>query len=161
MLAARFAAGASTRHCDGQCCQRGVSVDLAERDVVLAHATRIQRAMPADRPRDPRAWFDAAPRRDADFPSGGAVRTALHGDACVFLDGRRRCVLHRVAEELKPFRCRAFPLTIERGVASLDPDGALRPLQCCGTAAGGPSRVVDVCPDELKLVLGPRGSAEP
>lgn len=155
---ARYAAGATTRNCDGQCCASGVSVDLAERDRILAHAALVQAAMDAAQERDPTAWFDARLREEADFPSGHAVRTRLPRSACVFLDTRKRCVLHALSDAtglaLKPFVCRAFPVTIAQGIAVLDPDSALRPLECCGTAAGGPSSVLDVCPDELGLVLG-------
>jgi Fe-S-cluster containining protein len=161
---ARFATGATTRNCNGQCCQRGVSVDVAERDRILAHTALVQGAMDADQTPDPTTWFDPAPRLDADFPSGRAVRTAIHGGACVFLDARKRCVLHTASDAagaaLKPFRCRAFPLTIERSVALLDPDGALRPIECCGTPGAGPLTVLDVCPAELGLVLGPAGMAD-
>lgn len=160
----RYAAGATTRNCDGQCCASGVSVDLTERDRILAHATLVQAAMGAAQERDPAAWFDGPLREDADFPSGHAVRTALREGACVFLDTRKRCVLHALADAtgltLKPFVCRAFPVTIEQGIAMLDPDAALRPLDCCGTAAGGPSSVLEVCPEEVRLVLGPDGVAD-
>jgi len=146
---ARFAAGASTRHCGGQCCQRGVSVDVAERDRIVAHALLVQGAMDPHQLRDPVGWFDPEPRLDGDFPSGRAVRSTIHGGACVFLDARRRCVLHALS--LKPFRCRAYPLVVDRGAIVLDPDTALRPLDCCGTAGGGPLTVLDVCPEELEL----------
>jgi Fe-S-cluster containining protein len=160
----RYAAGAMTRNCDGHCCASGVSVDLAERDRILAHATLVQAAMDSAQEREPAAWFDAQLREDADFPSGHAVRTGLRDGACVFLDTRKRCLLHVLSDAtgltLKPFLCRAFPVTIEQGIAVLDPDAALRPLNCCGTAAGGPSRVLEVCPDEVRLVLGPDGVVE-
>ena len=137
---------------------------MAERDRIVTHAALVQGAMDAGRTREAATWFDPAPRLDADFPSGWAVRTAIHGGACVFLDARKRCVLHAVSDvtgvALKPFRCRAFPLTIEKGVACLDPDGALRPIRCCGTAAAGPLTVLDACPAELGLVLGPSGMAD-
>jgi Fe-S-cluster containining protein len=160
----RYAAGATTRNCDGHCCASGVSVDLTERDRILAHATLIEAAMDAAEGRDPARWFDAQIREDADFPSGHAVRTGLRKGACVFLDARKRCVLHAFSDAtglvLKPFFCRAFPMTIEQGIAVLDPDAALRPLACCGIAAGGPSNVLEVCPDEMRLVLGPDGVAD-
>ena len=160
----RFAAGASVRNCDGRCCRCGVSVDLAERDRILAQTTPVREAMDEGQLRDPETWFDPQPRADADFPSGRAVRTAVRHEACVFRDARGRCVLHALRDaagvRLKPFRCRAYPLIVERGIALVDPDAVLRPLACCGTAAGGPSNVLDVCPDEVTLVLGPDGAAD-
>jgi hypothetical protein len=156
---ARFAAGAGVRHCDGRCCQWGVSVDVAERDRIFTHTTLVQGAMDAGQQRDPATWFDPGSRLDADFPSGRAVRTTLPDNACVFRNTQGRCVLHSLRDatgaRLKPFRCRAYPLIVEQGVALVDPDSALRPLTCCGTGGGGPLTVREVCPDEVALVLDP------
>jgi len=99
------------------CCQYGADVDLFERDKILARAGEIRALLRADA-RDV-AWFETEVEPDADAPSGGLVRTAVHGDGCVFLaHDRRGCAIHRASLEnrwdfrgTKPHVCRLFPLT--------------------------------------------------
>ena len=164
VLRARFAAGASTRSCDGRCCRMGVWVDLAERDAILALASLVQDAMDAGQLHDPRDWFEDELREDADFPSGRAVGTAIPHGQCVFLNARKRCVLHVVSDTagvpLKPFFCAAFPVTVNAGTVLLDPARERYAPGCCRSAADGPATVLDVCSAELELVLGPAALAD-
>jgi len=100
------------------CCQYGCDVDLRERDAILARAGEIREVL-APEVRDV-PWFDESePEEDPDTPSGVVVRTATHGDGCIFLaHDRRGCAIHRAAVEqswdfrgVKPTICRLFPLT--------------------------------------------------
>ena len=160
----RFPAGATTRNCDGRCCRMGVWVDLAERDAILALASLVQAAMDEDQPHDPRTWFEADIREDGDVPSGYAAGTALPDGYCVFLNARRRCVLHIVSDDagvpLKPFFCAAFPITVNGGIVLIDPAAERCAPGCCGSAVDGPATVLDVCPAELELVLGSAAVAD-
>src|SRR5512144_1549757 len=78
------------------CCQYGCDVDLTERDAILARADQIK-PVPAAEVRD-LPWFDESnPERDPDTPSGTVVRTAVHGEGCLFLiHDRRGCAVLRV-----------------------------------------------------------------
>ena len=99
------------------CCQYGCDVDLAERDAILARADDIRPLLLVkDAP-----LFEDVEEIDLDFPSGKAVRTAMHGNGCIFLaHDRRGCAIHRASIEkgwsfhgVKPAICRLFPLTYE------------------------------------------------
>ncbi len=112
------------------CCQHGVDVDLAERDVILGHAAAVAAILDGT-VRDEKLWFDdSAYQVDPDFPSGAAVRTAVVGEGCVFLshDGRG-CGLHRAAlaggfapEAIKPAVCSLYPLAYGEGNLGLSND---------------------------------------
>jgi Fe-S-cluster containining protein len=100
------------------CCQYGADVDLFERDKILARAGELK-AILRPEVRDV-AWFETEVEPDADQPSGGLVRTAVHGEhGCVFLQhDKRGCAIHRASIEhgwdfrgTKPHVCRLFPLT--------------------------------------------------
>lgn len=101
------------------CCQYGCDVDLREREAILARADDIRPLLRAEVQNVP--WFDDEIEEDADYPSGKVVRTALHGDGCLFLaHGRRGCAIHRASIErgwdfrgVKPAICRLFPLSYE------------------------------------------------
>lgn len=162
----RFRAGCSMTRCSGRCCRSGAWVDPVERDRILRHAETVQACMDAGQMRDPSRWFEGG-RQDPDFPSGRAVGTAVNGAACVFLDAAGRCAVHaaeaRVAPgtgTLKPFFCRAFPVTIESGVLGIDEEHGRGEHACCGSDPDGPLSVFDVCADELAFVLGPEAVAE-
>jgi hypothetical protein len=71
----RFARECGTRHCDANCCQVGVWADVGQRDLILAHATRVQHAMDPDQEHDPTRWFGGSEADDPDLPSGRAVDT--------------------------------------------------------------------------------------
>ena len=79
------------------CCQYGCDVDLTERDAILVRADLIKPVL-APEVRDV-PWFDESnPEQDADTPSGTVVRTAVHGDGCLFLaHDRRGCAIHRAS----------------------------------------------------------------
>jgi Fe-S-cluster containining protein len=155
----RFAAGCSTARCDASCCALGALVDAAERDRVLADAERVGALMTPGQDRDPAHWFARQERPDRDFPSGRASHTRAGPQGCVFLDGERRCTLHRAG--LKPLVCAVFPLAVAQGV--LRPEdampGLMRP-QCCAPTPDGPLGVLEVCGAELERALGPDGVAE-
>jgi Fe-S-cluster containining protein len=103
------------------CCQYGADVDLYERDKILARAGELRAILRAEVRDVP--WFETEIEPDADQPSGGLVRTAVHGPdgehGCVFLaHDRRGCAIHRAAltngwdfRGTKPHVCRLFPLT--------------------------------------------------
>ena len=160
----RFAADCDTRRCIGVCCRSGVWLDPEERDRVLAHADLVRQAMDASQARDPRRWFSRRAIVDADFPSGRAVHTRVRNGGCVFLGGDGRCVLHKASDpsrgpQLKPFFCTAFPLTVDRGVLTLDDQDFRAGQPCCGAMEGGPRTVFDTCGMELRHVLGSAGVA--
>lgn len=161
ILRGRFAADCATIRCRGNCCRGGVSVDLAERDAILANSTSVQRFMEPQAEHDPAKWFNAESHEDGDFPSGRFVRTALHNGACVFLDSQGLCVLQKSSEPqqttLKPFYCRAFPITVEHGELAVDK--GFDP-NCCTLADDGVRDVFEVCPAELECVLGTKGFEE-
>ncbi len=166
LLQTRFATNCSTTRCSGGCCRVGVFVDVAERDRILARVDVIRRHMEIDQVRDPLKWFEAAETHDSDFPSGRAAHTSLRKDACVFLDGAGRCVLHKAVVEidgrptnLKPFFCTAFPLTIVDGVLLLD-DMCDDRAECCTPDRHGDKDVFSALPAELEHVLGHEGVNE-
>lgn len=111
------------------CCQYGCDVDLTERDAILARADQIRPILdPAVRELP---WFDESdPEEDPDTPSGIVVRTAVHGDGCLFLShDARGCAIHRAAIEqgwdfrgVKPTICRLYPITYGEGLIGVCED---------------------------------------
>ncbi len=101
------------------CCQYGCDVDLYEREKILARADDIRPLLRTEVQTVP--WFDDEIENDADYPSGQVVRTAMHGEGCLFLaHDRRGCAIHRASIErgwdfrgVKPAICRLFPLSYE------------------------------------------------
>ena len=167
ILSKKFASGCSMTACNATCCQGGVTLDVAERDAILAHADLIVRHMEPGQERNPSAWFDDNVVKDLDFPSGIAVGTEVTDRGCVFLDGAGRCVLQKAAMaenmpkfSLKPFFCVAFPITIEHSVLDTDePDFTERP-HCCSVVESGTLSPVEVCAEELEFMLGREGLLE-
>ncbi len=163
----RFVQGCSTAHCNATCCKQGVLVDVRERDNILAHKELVQRYMESHQEKNADKWFDPEETADSDFPSGRAVATQVRDYGCVFLDSAGRCVLQKAAMvegmhqyALKPFFCVAYPITIDRGVLTVDdPDFANRTL-CCSSVAQGPLTVFEVCKDELTFMLAEEGLQE-
>jgi hypothetical protein len=167
ILETRYAPGSSPGHCDGTCCRSGVKVDVAHRDLILAHAELVRRAMDPGQECDVARWFEERETPDADFPSGRCVGTQVHGDGCVFLDAARRCVLQtatidaaRPGFDLKPFFCSAFPVTIAAGALWIDEMCLDAPARCCRPTPRGARGVLDVCTAELAHVLGHEGLEE-
>ena len=163
----RFASGCDPLRCKGSCCVDGTTVDVTERDRILAHAGIVQQAMTPGQDTDPSLWFEDKEAEDRDFASGRAAYTTANESGCVFLDRDRRCVLQRVsaasggALALKPFFCAAFPIVIDRNVLGADPFASeLGTSECCARDPGGPLTIFDVCPTELQYVLGADGVAE-
>lgn len=138
------------------CCQYGVDVDLGERDKILARADELRAILtPAAAAA---AWFRGEEQVDADFPSGRYVRTATHGDGCVFLshDGRG-CAIHRASIEggwdfhgTKPHVCRLFPLSYSGEEIVVSDD---HPDYSCAFEPGAPT-VYRVARDTLAAVFG-------
>jgi Fe-S-cluster containining protein len=124
------------------CCQYGVDCDLGERDGILAHEREI-RALLRDELADA-ALFKPELTRDPDFPSGSFVRTATHGEGCIFLaHDRRGCAIHRASIEggwdfrgIKPHVCRLFPISYESDAIVLSDDYA---DYSCAQVADAPS----------------------
>jgi hypothetical protein len=163
----RYAPGSSPSHCVGTCCRAGVKVDVAQRDQILAHAELIRDAMDPTQEHDVSAWFEETEVPDPDVPSGRCVGTQVHGDGCVFLDAKQRCVLQTVTLaaarpgfDLKPFFCSAFPITISAGALWIDEMCLDAPDGCCLPTPGGALGVLDVCEAELRHVLGNEGLEE-
>jgi Fe-S-cluster containining protein len=122
----RLVADCMTHHCKhydatklDACCQYGCDVDLHERDAILRRADDIRPLLRAEVQTAP--WFDNEIEEDSDYPSGKVVRTAMHGEGCLFLaHDRRGCAIHRASIEsgwdfrgVKPAICRLFPLSYE------------------------------------------------
>jgi len=160
ILDRRFASDCATHRCQADCCQGGVWVDMGERDTIVANAERIRQHMDPGQETDPARWFDGDEDDDDDFPSGRAVGTQVNDRGCVFLDDARLCVLQKASSpalQLKPFYCRAYPITVENRELLLDEGCASR---CCDPVPDGIASVLDVCAGELRDVLGPAGFAE-
>ena len=163
----RFASGCDTRRCNAACCADGTTVDVIERDRILAHAEMVKGSMSPGQDTDPAHWFEDREAADSDFVSGRAAYTMANEHGCVFLDAERRCVLQRASEvsggavTLKPFFCTAFPVVIDKNVLGFDPLLALTEApQCCAHDPAGPLTIFDVCATELEYVVGPAGVAE-
>ncbi len=162
----RFARECGTRHCDATCCQVGVWVDVGQRDLILAHAARVQRAMDPDQEHDATRWFGGSEADDPDLPSGRAVNTVVRHGRCVFLNGAGRCVLQmaslgedRPPVELKPFFCTAFPLVVVSGLLTIEDEFPNHP-RCCSPTPDGELTVLDVFGPELRYILGEPGVDE-
>ncbi len=163
LLTSRFTRSCATASCSAQCCRGGALVDIAHRDRVLAEASLIVQYMEPEQEHDPARWFDEDDEPDADFPSGRAVNTGIANDTCVFLDSKRRCVLHLAEERspgLKPFFCRAYPVAINHGCVTLDDDWCPDEIHCCAAVAGGERTALEFCESELEYMLGRAGVEE-
>jgi hypothetical protein len=82
------------------------------------------------------------------------------------LNREGRCVLQKAHLDglttvvLKPFYCFAFPITIHRGILSLDIDNVEGSRNCCQPSPHGDRSPIDVFEEELLHVLGAEGLAE-
>jgi len=163
----RFEAGCSMTNCNSDCCSGGVYADVGEKEQILLHADLVRSHMDPDQLKDTARWFEDEIIDDIDYPSGRAVGTEVHNGRCVFLNSRGHCVLQKAAAAsgmgryaLKPFFCWLYPVTLDSGVLALDdPEFVNRP-SCCKHGARGELTIFDVCPEELKLVLGEEGFTE-
>ena len=144
------------------CCQYGADVDLAERDAILSHAGQLKQLLSPEAAAAP--WFTEQVEIDPDYPSGRHVRTAVHGDGCVFLahDGRG-CAIHRASIEagwdfhgIKPNICRLFPLTYDSDSILISDD--YRDYSCA-FVQGAPS-LYRVQRSTLAAIFGPELVAE-
>lgn len=166
VLRVRYARGCAMSQCSGHCCRNGVLADSEERDKVVRHADKVRRYMDDSQEHNPALWFGEE-IVDVDFVSGHAVRTQVHRGTCVFLDRNAQCVLQKAETEdgadigtLKPFFCRAYPVSIENAVLIVDGEHCPDERQCCGPIASGDLSLFDVCAFELEFVLGAEGLAE-
>jgi Fe-S-cluster containining protein len=138
------------------CCQHGADVDLGERDEILGHADQIRALLRAEVKHV--SWFSTDVEHDADFPSGALVRSARHGEGCIFLaHDRRGCAIHRAAlaggwdlAGVKPHVCRLFPLSYTDDAIVLSDDYA---DYSCSLDAAAPS-VYRVARDAVRDVFG-------
>ena len=153
--------------CIGNCCKGGVWADLAERENIYRHIELIHRYMEDSQEHDPSKWFEQEVVVDRDFPSGHAVGTQTNSNGCVFLDSTGRCVLQKVEIgerdpnlKLKPFFCKAFPVTIENGTLVYDDYMRDNQPQCCSAVPGGELTIFDIAGWELEFVLGKEGAEE-
>jgi Fe-S-cluster containining protein len=167
LFEARYAAACDTRSCKAVCCADGTTVDVVERDRILAHAEMVKQSMSPGQDTDPAHWFEATEKEDRDFASGRAAYTTANENGCVFLDVDKLCVLQRASEasggavKLKPIFCAAFPVVIDQGVLGVDPlSSETGSSACCAHDPAGPLTVFDVCAMELELVVGAEGVEE-
>jgi Fe-S-cluster containining protein len=138
--------------CSDICCSYGCEIDGAERDKILTYAAELEAKLriPASQ------WFEDKITKDADYPSGEAMRTKVSHGSCVFHDHRLRgCSLHRFASEqgidwhlLKPMVCSLFPVTWERG--RLVTSGFLDELPCKDKGVS----VFEAQKNELRVYFG-------
>lgn len=152
-----FPRGSTTANCRGACCRRSVLADPTERDRILEHAQKITPHLEPDQIHDTDRWFERRAVRDSDFPSGEAYSTGRGPHGCVFLNRRGRCALQITEQRsgisnLKPFYCRLYPLTVEKGCLIFDERPELKTSGCCVPAEGGPRDIFEVCRTELDLV---------
>jgi Fe-S-cluster containining protein len=156
-----FSDGCSIANCNAACCRHGVMVDMLEKKKILEHAPLIQRSMDPHQEKEPSRWFDDWEEEDADFPSGRCTGTQVRDYGCVFLNRAGQCVLQKSATAsnmpkyaLKPFFCAAYPMTLERGVLTIEsPELANRP-SCCSVVQSGALTSFEVCREELEFMLG-------
>jgi hypothetical protein len=167
LLHVRFAKGCSMLKCSAACCQYGVWADVAEKTAILRHVDLIRRYMEPDMEKNPEAWFDEEIVPDMDFVSGLTVGTAVRETGCVFLNSAGLCVLQKAEMgegdptlKLKPFYCKAFPVTLENGRVIYDDYMKSDQPQCCSAIAGGELTAFDFLHEELELVLGKEGTEE-
>ncbi len=126
--------------CRDACCDWGVDIDLLNvaRLKALPEDFRMLVAVPQEQ------WFTDDVRRDAEFPGGAHVRTAVIGGRCVFRNhAGRGCLIHSYAlekgldyHELKPLVSTLFPVSFEHGVLVAATELADGSLVCAGD---GPS----------------------
>jgi Fe-S-cluster containining protein len=163
IFTSRFARSCSMSSCSARCCRDGVLVDVAHRDRVVSEAALIVQYMEPTQEHDPSRWFETEEEIDEDFPSGRVANTNASNGGCVFLDSRRRCVLHMAEEAspgLKPFYCRAYPIAIDHARVTIDADWCPEETNCCGPVEDGELTALDVCGGELAFLLGDAGLRE-
>jgi hypothetical protein len=146
--------------CHDGCCEHGVDVALVERDRILARADELEPILGVPRSR----WFSSDVANDADFPVGGATRTAVLNGTCVFrVAGGRGCALHafalRCGEDyhgIKPMVSSLFPVTFGDGALLCSDELADGTLICAGD---GPT-AYDMAREELRYYFGAELVAE-
>lgn len=166
LLDARYAHGCGFFNCDGRCCHDCEPyVGTDERDKILANKDIVIKHMETWQVRDSEEWFLKEECHDSDFPTGRYVVIKFKDGACPFLDGKGLCGLQKSAMleglpkyHLKPFFCGAFPITLDQGLLTIH--DRQEKEDCCFKTPGGPRKAIDVCSEELELVLGAEGLEE-
>jgi hypothetical protein len=158
-----YAAGKGPCTCSSTCCEGGVTMDLGDRDRILAHRAMIVRHMDETQCTDPEAWFDGQEEEDADFPSGRCIGTAVVNDRCVFLDRRGWCSLQVAATgegmhkwAIKPLYCVLFPIEVSDRVVGFD-DMLQEEQVCCTVGGSFATPTFRACREELEHLLGAEG----
>lgn len=166
LLTKGFRTGGGPCHCSSTCCEGGVSVDLHERDRILAHHALIRKQMDASQPADARLWFRSEVTDDPDFPSGKCVETSVLNDKCSFLRDDGRCSIQVASVEagmhrweLKPLFCILFPIEISRGVVGFDAM-LQNEMSCCSIGKEFAVPLFEGVKDELVHLLGDDGYRE-
>ena len=161
-----YPSGGGPCSCSSACCEGGVSVDLHEKEAIMAHHALIADAMDDTQVRNASAWFEAGESDDPDFPSGACVDTKVINGKCAFLDGNGRCVLQSAAMKagmhqwaFKPLYCVLYPIEISGGVVSFDE--MLQDEQtCCTVASEFDVPLYRACREELVHLVGEEGYEE-
>ena len=158
-----YSPGCGPHQCEAHCCEGGVSVDLGERDRILANREKVVRHMDATQVREPQQWFEREECADTDFPSGKCVGTRVYEDRCVFLDRRGYCSLQVAAAAegmhkwaLKPLYCILYPIEITDGVIGFDPM-LQDERDCCSVHHEFDRPLFVGCKEELTHLLGVDG----
>lgn len=146
--------------CRDACCEHGVDIDTGNAARLRALPQEFHDRIAVSQER----WFTEEVVKDAEFPGGEHVRTAIQGGTCVFRnEAARGCAIHGYCLEqgldyhlLKPMVSVLFPVTFEQGVLTASGEAADGSLVCSGT---GPS-LYDGARDELRYYFGPGLIAE-
>jgi Fe-S-cluster containining protein len=161
-----FPSGGGPCRCSAACCEGGVSVDVRERDAILAHRELIASEMDETQVKDPAAWFATAEQADPDFPSGVCVDTKVINEKCAFLDSAGRCVLQSAAIHagmhpwaFKPLYCVLYPIEISAGVVSFD-EMLQDEQECCSVTPDFGVPLYQACREELVHLVGEEGYGE-
>ncbi len=151
--------------CTAQCCAEGVYLSEDEHQAILGHVDRVVKEFDETQPCGVENWFEPT-RTDEDYPAGFCIGTRVYNNKCVFLDKQCLCVLQKVKPEgydqkwgLKPFYCRIYPITVERGTITYERTVA-EETACCSIDSRHTKPVVEVCREELTQILGEDGYRE-
>ena len=163
--------------CNGDCCRAseacavapagkgGVFMDLKQGQEIAAAKESIIALMDDTQSKDMSRWFEPA-RPEEEFASGIAIGADAFNGKCAFLDGNGLCVLQRLAIEqcvhhwrYKPAACVLFPLTISRGILTIDYPHIAR-VRACNAHPMPETSIYEACCEELHHLLGDEAFAE-
>lgn len=135
-----FAACMACGFCRDACCRHGADLSRPEAERILEAAPELAARVGSL----PERWIDRSVEvPEPDFAGGRRWRTAMAGNACVFLDtAGRGCKLHghQLAtggdpRDLKPMVCTLFPVSFDAGTLVLSGELADGSLVCAGPGA--------------------------